>query len=95
MSARALLSSVLRILRTHLRPSGAASGLSLFVLPTSKRELELRWRTRRLYRRRFRLELEVRQDLGLNMPLRDHRDQTPQRMAHPAAKNLHIEYAAH
>ncbi len=72
-----LSSAVGQVLLTHLRPSGAASGLSLFVLPTSKRELELRGCTRRLYRRRFCLELEVRQDLDYHMPLRDHRDQTP------------------
>ena len=45
--------------------------------PASERELELRGRAGRLYRRRIRLEFEVRQDLGLNMALRDHRDQTP------------------
>lgn len=94
-SDQALVLSVLRTLRTHHRPSGAASGLSLFVRPTSKLEFELRGCTRRLDRRWFRIELELRQDLNDHMPLRDHCDQTPQRMAHPAAQNLHIENPAH
>jgi hypothetical protein len=73
----------------------SAPGRALFVLPTSERDRELRGRAGRLYTRRFRLELEVRQDLGLGMALRDHRDHTPQCMAHSAAQNLHIEAAAH
>lgn len=40
----------------HRRPSGAASGRSLVVLPTSERELGLRGRTGRLCRRRIRFE---------------------------------------